>query len=50
MKKLVLLVLEILVLVIERLLLEETQEQGSLYKYLHLKDLNLLWVKLLKMQ
>ena len=50
MKKLVLLVLEILVLVIEKQQLEEIQELVSLYKYQLLKDQSLPLVKHLKMQ
>ena len=46
MKRLVLLVLEILVLAIEKQLLEETQELESLFKFQLQKDQNLLWEKL----
>ena len=46
MKKLVLLDLVTLVLVIERLLLEEIQELESQFKYQLLKDQNLLLEKL----
>ena len=46
MKKLALLVLEILVLAIEKQLLEEIQELESLYKSQLQKDQNLLWEKL----